>query len=52
MFSRFDKAHVAGIAAAITGLVTALVPDVPAEAAAGIGFAAAWLLTYLIPNKG
>ena len=51
MFSRFDKAHAAAIAAAACGLLAAMVPDMPDEVIAGVTAAVTWLLTYAIPNK-
>lgn len=52
MFSRFDKAHVAALTAALGSILTGFVPDMPAEVVAGIVGAIAWVLTYEVPNKG
>lgn len=48
---QFNKAHVAAIAAAITGVLPVFVPSMPGEAVAGVGAIFSWLATFAIRNK-
>lgn len=51
MFSRFDKAHIAGLSTMLVTALSTFIPDMPAEVVAGAGALFSWLLTYAVPNK-
>lgn len=50
MFTRFDKAGVAAISAAVTGLLAAFTTLDP-EAVAAVGTLVTTLLVFFVPNK-